>query len=258
MRESLDLSDGGVLSLVGAGGKTSLMFALARELSQAGESVLTTTTTKIFKPTWSQSSQLVVCDSLEELTSKCSHLLKQTHHLTAASEVQQISGKPKLVGFTPEIVDNLWALNLFKWILVEADGAVGRPLKAPESYEPVIPVSSHKLIGVLGLDGIGRPLTDEWVFRPRRFAAITGLSLGETISQADYVNCLLDQEGIMQGAPIGVERYVFLNQADERDRLNKGIVIADLLSIIPDSGLTGVIIGQALSDPPVLDYRKLS
>ena len=48
--QALMLGDGGVISLVGAGGKTSLMFKLAHELSKTGEPVLTTTTTKIFEP----------------------------------------------------------------------------------------------------------------------------------------------------------------------------------------------------------------
>lgn len=43
LREGLMLEDGGVVSIVGAGGETSLMFGIARELSIAGESVLTTT-----------------------------------------------------------------------------------------------------------------------------------------------------------------------------------------------------------------------
>jgi probable selenium-dependent hydroxylase accessory protein YqeC len=39
------LKKGGVISIVGAGGKTALMFRLARELSKDGGRVLTTTTT---------------------------------------------------------------------------------------------------------------------------------------------------------------------------------------------------------------------
>ena len=56
LREGLKLEKGGVVSLVGAGGKTSLMFRLARELSIAGDAVLTTTTTKIFEPSGDQTN----------------------------------------------------------------------------------------------------------------------------------------------------------------------------------------------------------
>ena len=48
--ESLDLRAREVISLVGAGGKTTLMFRLAKELVLTGEKVVTTTTTKILEP----------------------------------------------------------------------------------------------------------------------------------------------------------------------------------------------------------------
>ena len=60
LRQALMLGDGGVISLVGAGGKTSLMFKLAHELSRTGGSVLTTTTTKILEPEPDQSSCVIV------------------------------------------------------------------------------------------------------------------------------------------------------------------------------------------------------
>jgi probable selenium-dependent hydroxylase accessory protein YqeC len=44
LSDNLPLKGGGVISFVGAGGKTTLMFRLARELAEAGKSVLVTTT----------------------------------------------------------------------------------------------------------------------------------------------------------------------------------------------------------------------
>ena len=63
LRDALMLGEGGVISLVGAGGKTSLMFRLAHELEKAGERVLTTTTTKIYEPSADQSAGLIVSTS---------------------------------------------------------------------------------------------------------------------------------------------------------------------------------------------------
>ena len=50
LKEAFDIHPKDVISLVGAGGKTTLMFALSRELSLHKEVVITTTTTKIFPP----------------------------------------------------------------------------------------------------------------------------------------------------------------------------------------------------------------
>ena len=49
--EALGLPERGLLSLVGAGGKTTVMFRLAAELNARGLRVACATTTKIFPPT---------------------------------------------------------------------------------------------------------------------------------------------------------------------------------------------------------------
>lgn len=268
LRESLMLTEGGVVSIVGAGGKTSLMFRIARELSQAGESVLTTTTTKILMPGKDQSSKVIVSDSLAEFLSKSGMVIKDDPHITAASEVltamfdvqsrqTNMDHRRKLIGFQPEFIDAVYNAGVFNWILVEADGAAGKPLKAPDPHEPVIPKSTARLIGILGLDGVGKPLDNEWVFRPHRFAEITGLSEGDIINAADCVISIIHESGIMKGAPGGAERLVFLNKADHPDRLGVARKIAALLEKKKDAGLRRVIIGQALHEPPVIEYRDL-
>jgi probable selenium-dependent hydroxylase accessory protein YqeC len=269
LQESLKLHGGGVVSIVGAGGKTSLMFRIAHELSQSGESVLTTTTTKIFKPSKKQSSQLVVSQSLDEILSKAGVLLKDKHHVTAASRVlgalidtqsrgTKIPYHKKLVGFEPEFIDELFKSGVFDWILVEADGAAGRPLKAPASHEPVIPKSTRWLIGVFALDGVGKPLNDQWVFRPERFAEITGLQPGEAVSEASVAAAILHEKGIMKGASGHVKRYVFLNKADQPMGLATGKAVVALICSQKKAGLNRIIIGQAAHEPPVLEYFDIN
>jgi probable selenium-dependent hydroxylase accessory protein YqeC len=268
LRESLMLTDGGVVSIVGAGGKTSLMFRIARELSQAGESVLTTTTTKILMPDKDQSARVIVSDSLGEFLNKAGMLIKDNPHITAASEVltamfdvqsrqDKIDQRRKLIGFEPDFIDAVCRAGVFNWILVEADGAAGKPLKAPDPHEPVIPGSTKKLIAILGLDGVGKPLDSEWVFRPHRFAEITGLSEGDIVKAADCVVSVIHENGIMKGAPGDAARLVFLNKADQPDRVAIARKIAALLEKEKDAGLHRVIIGQAIHEPPVLEFRDL-
>ena len=60
LKEAFAIHHGEVISLVGGGGKTTLMFALAQELASVGELVITTTTAKIFEPLPSQTPQLLV------------------------------------------------------------------------------------------------------------------------------------------------------------------------------------------------------
>ena len=112
---------GGVISLVGAGGKTTLMFRMARELSAAAETVLTTTTTRICRPEAAQSAHVVVAARPSAALPALARSLRQARHVTAAAGC--IPEGDKLAGYPPESVDAFRAAGLFRWILVEADGA---------------------------------------------------------------------------------------------------------------------------------------
>ncbi|MBW2609098.1 MAG: putative selenium-dependent hydroxylase accessory protein YqeC [Deltaproteobacteria bacterium] len=255
LRESLMLQNGGVVSLVGAGGKTSLLFRIARELSANGETVLTTTTTKIFPPEKNQSQHVIIAETAEEVIRSAKELLGRHRHITAVS--RKLSSENKLGGFPPETIDVLLTTGVFKWILVEADGAAGRPLKAPADYEPIIPQSSKWLVAVVGLNVIGKPLGINWVFRPDIYSEITGIKPGEEVTALSVANAITHERGIMKGCPKNAGRYVFLNQADSNGDIHKGASVAMLLKENGGVGLKRIIIGRALYDPPVIKYYDL-
>ncbi|MGD8524490.1 MAG: selenium cofactor biosynthesis protein YqeC [Desulfobacterales bacterium] len=257
LRQALMLEGQGVVSLVGAGGKTSLMFKLAHEIAETGESVLTTTTTKILVPEPKQSSCLIVSDSVETIVKQASDFHKNRKlHLTAAKS--QLPGENKLIGLTPETIDAIFEKGIFRWILVEADGAAGRPLKVPANHEPVIPPSTKLVIGLAGLSGVGKPLTDEWVHRLERFILITGLAAGQEITAAAVCSVILHDKGIFKDAPVDAARLVILNQADMAGGFETGKQIGNLLAMQKKTKLKRIIIGQLEKEPPVLEYYDMN
>ena len=256
LREGLMLKDGGVVSLAGAGGKTSLMFRLARELASDGETVLTTTTTKIFEPSPDQATHVILAVSASGLMQPARLLLKKQPHICAAAA--RLPAKGKLDGFAPEIIDEIRNSRLFRWIIVEADGAAGRPLKVPADHEPVIPASTTHLVGVVGLNGVGRPFTDQWVFRGRQFADVTGLEPGAAITDIAVTNALVDKNGIFKNTPAAAVRIAFCNQANVPENLVAGRRIAQILCRRKNAGLKRLVIGQALFDPPILEVYDLN
>ena len=163
----------------------------------------------------------------------------------------------KLIGFRPEVVDALWKRHLFRWIVVEADGAAGRPLKAPAGHEPVIPACTSCLVGLAGLSGIGQPLTDQWVFRPERFAELTGILRDAAVTETAVANVLTHKNGLFKNAPTEAARIAFLNQADTPENRAAGQHIVRLLTEKINSGLKRVVIGQTRADSPVLDIYDL-
>ena len=253
--EGLALNRRGVVSFSGAGGKTSLMFRLARELSKVGGAVLTTTTTKIWMPTLDQSPGVIFSVSSKELLSKARDIFQVHRHFSAGAG--QVSSNKKVLGFSPDFVDELWYSGMFRWILVEADGADGRSIKVPGPDEPVIPACSNMVIGVVGLDAIGKPLDNRSVFRPRLFSTITGLVMGEPLTESVAAAAILHKEGIMKGAPTHADRLLFLNKADQPGALESARRIsAYLFKRAEKIGLKRVIIGHAEHEPPVVEYHS--
>ncbi len=245
-----------MISLVGAGGKTSLMFKLAQEISEAGHPVLTTTTTKILHPTLEQSSNLIISDQVDTLVKSAEEMFsKNQRHITAAAS--QVQPENKLIGLHPEIIDALADIKLFRWIIVEADGAARKPLKAPADHEPVIPESTTHVVGICGLSAVGHSLSEKWVHRSERFAQITGLKSGQLISGTAFGEILVRENGIFKNSPLSALRIAFLNQADVPGGHEAGKRIAELLTEKEKTGLNRIVIGQIKLSPPVLEYYDL-
>lgn len=250
LRKGLLLDQGAVICLVGAGGKTSLMFRLARELAASGDRVLTTTTTKISEQEAIRNSSEIVTGSVDALLNRAGDNREEHFHITAARN--RYSGK--LTGFDARDIDRLRQSGLFDWIIVEADGAARLPLKTPDAHEPVIPDCCDWVVGVAGLTAFGKPLSDQWVFRLKLFARLTGLEPGSPITAAVIATSICHPGGIFKGAPRTSRRVVFLNQADTPERVQAGRHIStSLAEHYQQSAIQRVILGRLLFDPPVVE-----
>lgn len=245
--DAFGLSINGTVSIVGAGGKTTLMFRLAAELLKNGHRVLTTTSTKIFKPTADQSPEVMISENPLEVIRYADRGSFEAIHLTAAARYDDTGNK--LLGYAPSVIDEIWHSGRFDYILLEADGAAHRPLKAPASHEPVIPLVTTALVVVIGLDGVGALLTDEHVFRHDQFTQLAGLPEGETVTAQSVCNVLLHPRGMMKGCPVGARRFVFLNKAETPDRHASGHKIGQILFRTARGKLNDVLIGS-------LDHEK--
>ena len=234
----------GVLSLTGGGGKTSLMFHLAQQLSRSGKKVLTTTTTKIFYPTAEQNESVLVDTDPESILQQV-RAQHHTNHITAASEL--LADGSKLKGFSSEAIDLFEKSGCFDWILVEADGSARRPLKAPAEHEPVIPAISSVLVAVAGLEVLDRPLSEEIVFRSSLAGVLMGISAGESITESALVNLFNHPLGAFKGAPDQARRFLFLNKADDLKRREAATRIATLLRQNPQPVAVSLLVGQALN-----------
>jgi probable selenium-dependent hydroxylase accessory protein YqeC len=250
LREALTLDPPAVICLVGGGGKTSLMYRLARELSATGKRVLTTTTTKISVQEAAAHSAYLMTGSADTLLERLGDTPALPDQITAA----RAGNGSKLLGFEAREIDRLWQARAFDWIIVEADGAARLPLKAPAEHEPVIPACCHCVVGLAGLTAIGHLLTEQWVFRLPLFAQLTGLAPGDRITGRAVAASLCHREGIFKGSPAHARQIVFLNQAEtEACRESGRDVVSHLAKLAHTARLQRVILGQLQHTPPVID-----
>lgn len=210
LADALLLAGRGLVCLVGAGGKTSLMFRLAAHLRYSGQRVITTTTTRIIRPP----GEVVLEADEERLMDLLADRPLPGEELTLAQGQEPSPGGPKLVGLEPGVVDRIFDESRAEFILVEADGSKRRPIKAPRAKEPVIPDRATTLVGMIGLSCFGRPVGPENVFGYDEYLAITGTAEGELIGPDQAARLIVHPEGLFKAAPQEAERILFLNQAD--------------------------------------------
>lgn len=224
--DSLGLRDGsGVISLIGAGGKTSLMFGLARELTGSGRTVLTTTTTNLFFPSRDQSPVTLVTETVPALLDRAGPALKGHPHISAGTRHLPETGKLK--GFAAPMIDEIRQAGLFDWIIVEADGAKQLPIKASDVHEPVMPSATTAIVHVTGLDALNTPVDDIHVHRSAIFRANTGLAPGSRVDvNAVAVSCVRELRKARVLAGSDPDTVVWLNKADDPQRIAAGRAVA--------------------------------
>ncbi|MBU2643462.1 putative selenium-dependent hydroxylase accessory protein YqeC [bacterium] len=240
-----------VIAFVGAGGKTSALFAFAGEMKEKGFHVLVTTTTAMFHPDrdgWPYDRLLIGRD-----ISRLIPPVGGSGSLTITAAVSDPESG-KIRGFTPEVIDAMQQQAGFDMILVEADGSRGCPLKAPAPYEPVLPASTRTVFGVIGLDSLGKPLDEKTVHRSLLFSQLTGLDLNQPVSQDAIQILLVSPRGLFKDTPPTAERIVILNKADTPERLLEGCRIAYTACRrnSPVSEISRVLVCEMRHDRPVL------
>ncbi|MBF0523810.1 MAG: putative selenium-dependent hydroxylase accessory protein YqeC [Deltaproteobacteria bacterium] len=237
-----------MICLVGAGGKTTLMFALARHLARSGHRVVTTTTTRIFPPDDRQSPALILADGVKDFRPAIHRELAHKGHVTLAA---RLTAEGKLVGLDPEFLCRLYEDDVVDYLIIEADGAAGRSIKAPAAHEPVLPAAATLVIPLVGLDAVGRPIDDGLVFRLDHFCSVVGKSRGQIITPADVANLLTSPQGSLRNIPPQSRVIPFLNKSDlpEGPVLARQVVAA--LAEIRSAAISRLVVGRAEHDQPV-------
>jgi probable selenium-dependent hydroxylase accessory protein YqeC len=184
-------------------------------------------------------------ETIRECIKKYFSLKKKAARLAVIGEKIEDKEEEKVSGPPPEWLDKWWENKLADYFLIEADGAAGRPVKAPAPHEPVIPLSTTNLVGVIGLDALGLSLQEENIFRSQIFSRLTGLNSGEKIGIEALSLLICHPEGLFKGAPSGCRCHLFINKADDSEDLKMAEELTFQVLKICHRRISDIIIGAA-------------
>ncbi len=205
---------GDIVAIVGAGGKTSTMFALSQSLASAGRRVLSTKSTTIFRPTMARSPGVVDVPP-ERWASDLRRLLRERLELTV------VVGSPtadRWEGVPPERTRELRDAAQADNVIVEADGARGRLLKAPAAHEPSMPPEANVVMPVASLLAVGKALNPTHVHRAELVAELLGVQVDNLIRVEHVATILLSERGGFKHAPGQARVWPVLTRVDAIDQ----------------------------------------
>ncbi len=208
----------GITALIGGGGKTSTMYALAEELRKIGSVIVCTSTHFLCPPQYPFIPHLSEKLSSGEVVS------------TGSVDGHKLS--------TPE--QSFDELTCFTdYVLVEADGSRQLPLKAHASHEPVIPEKANKVLVVIGIDGLWQSIKDV-VHRPELYAAIVNADVNAAVT-AEMIRDVVMTYPRCDG--------IVINKADDPEALEKALRLAALFKV-------PVAVTAWHTDDPIKAYRR--
>ena len=208
----------GITALIGGGGKTSTMYALAEELRQKGSVIICTSTHILCPPQYP-------------------YLPYLSMDLRPGDVVSTGSTDGRKLSMPQQPFSEL--LQYADYILAEADGSRQLPLKAHASHEPAIPKETGAVLAVIGIDGLQKPI-EEAVHRPALFAEICHAKTGDKVT-ADMIQTVVLTYPRFDG--------IVINKCDGPEEIAKAELLANLFTV-------PVAITAWKTNHPIIAYRR--
>lgn len=223
--DEIKIRKGDVVSIVGGGGKTSTMNELAKELKNMNYKVLVTSTTAIMMPKKEEFDYLYI--------QKETDIEKEIENLeegTITVLVKEFIRQDKVKGLEIEFLDNIIKRNIFDIVIIEADGARMKTIKAPREDEPLLTKYTTKTIGVFGIDSIGLRINDNNIHRAEMFLKIIEKEENDILDDEDIVKLIESDKGIFKKSK-ELEKYLIVNKCDSKKDYDKAVDIRNKINI---------------------------
>lgn len=194
---------GHIVSLVGGGGKSTLMDYMASCFANHGLCTAMMTTTRIKRPE-------IPCLTFED----CCRRWAEGDYAVCGRE----TGEGKFRQPDDPVLRRILAQA--EAVVIEADGAKRMACKAPSGKEPVILPESDIVIGVMGLEVLGKRVGDV-CFRLEHVCSLLSCGEDHLLTAEDMTTILLHEAGTRKS--VGSRTYyIALNKCDDEQRLEEG------------------------------------
>ena len=214
LSDIIDIPSGSLISLVGAGGKTTTMYTLAAELAAKNMRVVTTTTTNLYVPRQSETDTLIISAETPTLLEMVNFAWKQYQHITVAAKA---IGEGKINGLQLDQPYELLIRSGANVVIVEADGARRSMIKAPAEHEPVVPPQTNIALLLMSAEVMNQPLGAEIAHRPERIAAVLAINLGDMLTPRHVARLMTNEQGAMKSIPETANVYLLLTHVTEKN-----------------------------------------
>jgi molybdenum cofactor cytidylyltransferase len=255
LADALRVDKSMTVAFVGAGGKSSAIHQLIVELNETFP-VIVTTTTKLGTTQGDMAGPHLELDGNPNFAQI--RRLLQDSNSGLVTNGQTLNGK-KLIGLDDTQVGILHeiAKELGAVLLIEADGARGKSLKAPADHEPVIPNWVDEVVVTAGLDVIGKAFTSEHIHRIEIAKTLLGIEGKLTIDVNVVARLLESGRAGLKDVPSKATARALLTHAESNENLALGRQIA--YQLLRSSRYQSISLGtQSHSHPVVESHARIA
>ena len=131
-----------------------------------------------------------------------------------------------VAGLEPSLLVQIQAEAGFDAILVKADGARSRWVKAPNEVEPRLPTDAKTVVAVVSARAIGEKLSDRIAHRLERIEAICGLRADQPITPLHVAQLVAAEDGGVRGSGRALV-IPLINMVDNEERKALAVEVAE-------------------------------
>ncbi len=221
------------IAFVGAGGKSSAMFLLAKEYSSP---VILSASTHLSSEQVQHFSPHYIIESPDQLKKILSRPINVTTLFTGVPTEDK-----RIHGLSFQLLEIIYhfAKNNHLPFIIEADGSKKFPLKAPADHEPAVPPWVDLVVVMVGMASIGKPIDPNHVHRPEILNLITATKPGDLVDVPILEKLLKDPRGGLKSIPESADRKLLLTQVSNQKRKIAAIQLAQRLEGVYSSILIG-------------------